>query len=124
MLSDEERIETHDEALAAIRRTRNTGTLRDIVEEIGRNKQRSAVPILTQLWSDCALVPVRDAAGHALSAIGTPEARAALEALIADAEHLSVFLAVKAVFDADPQFAFDRFAAYFDPQRVRQPGVP
>jgi hypothetical protein len=122
LLTDEERSKAREPSGMAIRRAKHTGLLRDIVVEIGEAKQESAVPILAQLWSDCALEPVRTAAGHALRAIGTPAARAALEALIEDADHLSVFLAVRAVFDTDPDLAFDRFAPYFDPQQVRQPG--
>ncbi|MGZ5919882.1 MAG: hypothetical protein ACXWJV_08800, partial [Hyphomicrobium sp.] len=115
-------MRTHDASLAAIRIARKNRKLEDIIGEMGKAKQASAVPILARLWSDCALVPVRDAAGHALRAIGTPEARAALEALIEDREHFSVFLAVQAIFDADPNRAYDRFAPYFDPPRVREPG--
>jgi hypothetical protein len=123
VLSDEERVVARESGTKAIRRAKSTwGTLRDLVTEIGDARQESAVPLLARLWSDCALVPVRQAAGFALRAIGTPAARAALEALIEDAEHLSVFLAVQAVFDADPGLAFDRFAAYFNPLRVCQPG--
>jgi hypothetical protein len=122
VLSDKERSATHDAAIAAIHRTRDTRALQDIVAEMGKAKQADAVPVLSRLWSECALVPVRDAAGHALRAIGTPEARATLEALIEDADHLSVFLAVQAVFDTSPKLAFDRFAPYFDPRQVREPG--
>jgi hypothetical protein len=120
-LSDEERSEARSPHGAAIRRAKNTSALADTIKEIGRDKQESAVPLLAKLWSDCALEPVRIAAGHALRAIGNGEARAALEALIEDADDLSVVLAVRAVFDADPATAFDRFTSYFDPRRVSQP---
>lgn len=122
LLSDEERGATHDAAIAAIRRARNWRALEDIAIELGNAKHAGAVSVLSRLWSDCALVPVRDAAGRALRAIGTPEARAALEALIEDAEHFSVFLAVQAIFDTDPVLAFERFAHYFDLRRVLQAG--
>jgi hypothetical protein len=65
---------------------------------------------------------VRIAAGQALRAIGTPEARRALLDLIEDSDHLSVYLAVAAVFDEDATTAFDRFSHYFEPDRVGQPG--
>ena len=64
-----------------------------------------------------SLEPVRNAAGHALCAIGTPEARRALLDLIDDSDHLSVYLAVAAVFDEDPATAFDRLLCYFEPAR-------
>lgn len=110
------------EAVAARRAKDNTWALVDMINEIGRAQDESAVPLLAMLWSDCALDPVRTAAGHALRGIGTREARAALESLIEDADHLSVFLAIRAIFDSDPGTAFDRLAAYFDPLRVSQLG--
>jgi hypothetical protein len=121
-LSEQQRLEARAAQTTAIRRAKNASALVDIVKEIGRARQESAVALLAKLWSDCALEPVRIAAGHALRATGNREARAALEALIEDADHLSVFFAVRAVFDADPATAFDRFALYFDPRRVSQPG--
>src|ERR1700682_1044994 len=108
-LSEEQRLEARAAQTTAIRRARNTSALVDIVKEIGRAKQESAVALLAKLWSDCALEPVRIAAGHALRAIANREARAALEVLIEDADHFSVFFAVRAVFDADPATAFDCF---------------
>jgi hypothetical protein len=121
-MSDDERRDAGSAATIAIRRARNTRALVDTIKEIGSASQTSAVPVLAKLWSNCALIPVRYAAGHALRSIGTHEARSALEAMIEDADHLSVFLAVRAVFDANPRTAFDRLAPYFEPRRVRQPG--
>jgi HEAT repeat protein len=121
-LSDEQRIESRSAQTTAIRRAQNTSVLVNVIKEISGSKQQSAVPLLATLWSDCALEPVRQAAGHALRNIGSREARTALESLIEDADHLSVFLAIQAVFDSDPATAFDRFGPYFDPQRVSQPG--
>jgi hypothetical protein len=121
-MSDGERRDAGSAARIAIRRASNSRALVDAIKEIGSARQTSAVPVLAKLWSDCALLPVRQAAGHALRSIGTEAARSALEAMIEDADHLSVFLAVRAVFDANPSTAFDRLAGYFDPQRIGQPG--
>lgn len=112
-LSDEQRLEARSAETMAIARATNLRALVDLITEIGTDKQEAAVPLLAELWSGCALVPVRTAVGHALRAIGSPEARAALLSLIEDADHLSVFLAVRTVFDDDPTTAFDRFAPYF-----------
>jgi hypothetical protein len=101
-LSEEQRLEARAAQTTAIRHARKAWALVDIIKEIGRARQESAVVPLAKLWSDCALEPVRIAAGHALRAIGNREGRAALEALIEDADHFSVFFAVRAVFDADP----------------------
>ena len=93
-----------------------------MIEQLGEARYVEAVPVLAAIWTDCSLVPVRDAAGHALRAIGTPGARAVLESLIEDADHLSVRLAVQAVFDADYRLAFDRFAPSFEAERLALPG--
>lgn len=114
--------ESHDPSLAAIRRVKNYRELADLVTELGKARVEKAVPVLAELWADCALQPVRSAAGHALRQIGSPDARNALIDLIEDSDHLSVFMAVRAIFDTDPAEAFTRFAPYFDPERVRQPG--
>jgi hypothetical protein len=121
-LGEEERGRSHDPGIAAIRRVKNAWELADIVSELGKTKYPDAVPLLAELWANCALQPVRNAAGHALRTIGTPEARRELLGLIEDADHLSVYLAVAAVFDEDAASAFDRFSHYFDSGRVAQPG--
>lgn len=72
----------HAPGIAAISRATNYRELDDIVRELGRTKYEPAVPTLTALWNECALVPVRIASGHALREIGSPEARAALQTLI------------------------------------------
>jgi hypothetical protein len=121
-LSAEERSKTLSPKLTAVRRIKNSGTLVDIVKLMGTAKYEPAVPVLSRLWKDCALMPVRYAAGHALRAIGSTHARAALAEQLEDSDDLSVFLAVRAVFDADPAAAFDQFSCYFDLRRVLRPG--
>ena len=113
---------SHDPSLAAIQRARNYDELADLVSELGKARLEEAVPVLADLWADCALVPVRTSVGHALRQIGSPDARKALIDLIEDSDHLSVFMAVRAIFDEDPAQAFARSAPYFDPARVGQPG--
>ena len=121
-LDDTSRRELYDPSLAALQLAKNYRELSDLVIELGRAKVEKAVPLLTELWADCALLPVRTVAGHALRQIGTPDARKALIDLIEDSDRLSVFMAVRAIFDADPTQAFTRCAPYFDPARVAQPG--
>ena len=120
-LSEDERTEARLPEIVAIRRAKDRGLV-ELIERIGDAAQESAVPLLARLWSDCALVPVRTAVGLALRAIGTRNARAALQSQIEDADHFSVFLAIRAVFDDDPSTAFDRLAPYFEKHRVTQPG--
>jgi hypothetical protein len=86
--------------------------LRDVVRDLGRARYGPAVPVLARLWRECALQPVRAAAGYALLAMQTVEAWQALEAMIDDNDTLSVNLAVRAIFDRDPLRAFD----YFEPR--------
>ena len=121
-LCEEEHARSHEPGLVAIRRVKNAWDLADAVNQLGKAKHTAAVPLLGELWANCALQPVRNAAGHALRAIGTPEARRALLDLIEDADHLSVYMAVAAVFDEDAATAFDRFSHYFDPGLIAQPG--
>jgi hypothetical protein len=119
---EEEHARSHEPGLIAISRVKNAWDLADSVNQLGKAKHTTAVPLLAELWADCALQPVRNAAGHALRAIGTPEARRALLDLIEDSDHLSVYLAVATVFDEDAATALDRFSHYFEPGRVAQPG--
>lgn len=121
-LGEEEHNQLHGPGIIAVRRVRNVWDLADAVSQLGKSKHTAAVPLLAELWSDCALRPVRNAAGHALRAIGTPQARRTLLDLIEDSDHLSVYLAVVAVFDEDASTAFDRFSHYFEADRVAQPG--
>src|SRR5712672_2409178 len=85
----------------AIRRVSNATELADLVRKIGDARLDRAVPALVALWSDCAVSPVRAAAGRALRTIATADARAALIALIEDADPtwLSVTTAVSAIFE-------------------------
>jgi hypothetical protein len=96
--------------------------LAERVRQLKGAEVRRAVPLLARLWSECALVPLRTASGHALCEIGTPEARAALERLVDDADDLSVTLAIRAIFDAEPRGAFDRLSGYFEPSHLSQAG--
>ena len=121
-LGEEEHARSHELGLTGIRQVKNAWELADAVNQLGKAKHTAAVPLLAELWADCALQPVRNAAGHALRAIGIPGARRALLDLIEDSDHLSVYLAVAAVFDEDAATAFDRFSHYFEPGRVAQPG--
>jgi hypothetical protein len=121
-LGEEKFARSREPGRIAVRRVENAGELFSAVYQLGEAKHAAAVPLLAVLWADCALEPVRNAAGHALRAIGTPEARRALLDLIEDSDQLSVYLAVAAVFDEDAAAAFDRFSLYFEPGRVTQPG--
>jgi hypothetical protein len=101
-------------ALAAINLTRSERPrLEAIVRTLGEQRYFAAIPVLSQLWRECALEPVRNAAGHALLAMQTPDAWDALEAILGDADHLSVFLGVSAVFARDAGKAYDYFEPYF-----------
>ncbi len=101
---------------------KNARDLADAVKQLGTAKHAAAVPLLAELWADCPLEPVRNAAGHALRTIGTPEARQALFDLIEDSDHLSVSLAVAAAIDEGSATAFDRLVHYFEPGRFAQRG--
>lgn len=121
-LGEEERGRSNEPGLIAIGRVKNAWALAEIVRQLSKTNHPAAVALLGELWANCALQPVRIAAGHTLREIGTSEARRALLDLIDDSNFLSVCLAVAAVFDEDAARAFDRFSHYFEPGRVAQPG--
>jgi hypothetical protein len=121
-LGEDGRGRSHEPSLFAIRRATNTWELVDVVNQLGKSKHSAAVPLLADLWANSALQPLRNAAGHALRGIGTPQARQALLDLIDDSDNLSVYLAVATVFDDNPAKAFDFFSHYFERSRVAQPG--
>jgi hypothetical protein len=121
-LGEEGRSRSHEPGLLAIRRVKNAWELADAVNQLGKAKYTAAVTLLAELWADCALQPVRIAAGQALRAIGTPEAHRALLDLIEDSDRCSAYWAIAAVFEEDAATAFDYFSHYFEPDRVGQPG--
>jgi hypothetical protein len=65
----------------------------DQILELGRLRYAPAVPTLTEVWEQCPDHRAMVSAGHALKAIGTPEARAVLRAGIDDHEYLAQCLA-------------------------------
>lgn len=97
--------------------------LGNLARRLGAARYEPAVATLAQLWRECALVPVRTDVGHALFAMGTDAAHSALESMIEDSDHLSVFLGVKAVFDRDPAKAYDYFEHRYREPRPGSPAV-
>jgi hypothetical protein len=120
-LSEEERLQRLQARVDAIQQLKNTRELADVVRRLGHAKYEAAVPALAQLWKECAVEPVRVAAGHALRDIGTFAARAALKELVWDADRFSVFMAVRALFDEDPASAFDRLSGHFEEKALLTP---
>src|SRR5262245_45707611 len=75
-IPEEEKEKVHGPASAAMERLKSVHReLADRIRELGRAGYEPAVPALARLWRDCALIPVRGAAGHALREIGSPAAR-------------------------------------------------
>src|SRR5262249_40364999 len=68
--------------------------LEDLVDLLGRERYEPAVPLLARLWKDCALSPVRTAAGHALFEIATPEAMTVLMSAIEDHDWFGRHMAI------------------------------
>ncbi len=90
-----------DKSIAAVRAVDDLWPLTDQIREVGRLRHEPAVPTLIRLWQECPVNPVMVAAGHALFAIGTVEARDALRSGIHDHDHLGRFLALKVMFTDD-----------------------
>lgn len=70
----------------------------DQIDKLGRLRYEPAVPSLIEVWEYCPGHTAVVKAGHALGAIGTPEARAALRAGIDDHEYIAQVLAVRTMF--------------------------
>lgn len=81
--------------IAAVRRFTGCRAVAGQVRVLGQLRYEPAVDVLTELWADCPVEPIRIAAAHGLFSIGTSEARAALRAGIDDCEHIDRFMAVK-----------------------------
>lgn len=106
----------------AVARVPDWAALAAHVQTLGEARFEASVPLLARIWRECLISPVRVQAGHALRAIGSRDARAALIAMIDDADHLSVFLALRAIFDGDAMRAFDQLAPYFAEARLARAG--
>jgi hypothetical protein len=89
----------------------------DLARELGRARYVPALGLLARVWRHALIMPLRTAAGHALFDLGTPEAHAALQDALEDAEphsHLPAFLAIKSIVATGPHAAFDRLAPFID----------
>src|SRR5215813_12070097 len=85
--------------LEAMKRARDqVDHLWSLVDVLGRERYGPGVPILAQLWKECALHLVWEAAGHALFKIATPEAMAVLMSAIEDHDRFGRHMALKAAF--------------------------
>jgi hypothetical protein len=87
--------------------------LGDLIRKLGDARHKPAIPLLARLWRERIHRPLRIDVGHALFAMKSDEARSALEAMIEDADHLSRFLGIRAVFERDPDRAYDYFERRF-----------
>ncbi|AHG22609.1 hypothetical protein Z042_02430 [Chania multitudinisentens RB-25] len=70
-LSKEERQKTGQISTNAIQRARTAYRQWEEGGTLGELHYAPAIPLLGQLWWDCALIPVGNSAGHALLSIGT-----------------------------------------------------
>jgi hypothetical protein len=121
-MAPHERTAATDLGSKAISMVPNFLELVELIKELGDEKHKTAVPILSELWQTCAVQPVRTAAGYALGKIDSLDARTALVDLIEDHDSFSVYMAVHALFADIPKGAFDRCAKYFTPLQLSQPG--
>ena len=106
-----------DIGIAAIRRVTGYRAVADQLRALGRLRYEPAVPTLAGLWEHCPVEPVRAAAAHALSGIGTSEARAALRAGVYDHDDLARFMAVKTMF-TDQGLPWDNVGWLFSADRL------
>jgi hypothetical protein len=103
--------------ITAIRRFTSYRTVAGQLRVLGQLRYEPAVDVLTELWADCPVEPIRIAAAHALFTIGTSEARAALRAGIDDCEHFDRFMAVKTML-TDEGTQWDNASWLFSDSRL------
>ena len=66
-LSEGDQYALHSPSVEAIKKAQTVCRhLEDLVKTLGTSRYQPATAVLIQLWRECALVPVRVAAGHAL----------------------------------------------------------
>ncbi|WP_342238274.1 SMI1/KNR4 family protein [Inquilinus sp. OTU3971] len=119
LLTEGERRALDQASLEAAQRARTEyRRWEEDVRTLGKARYTPAIPLLAQLWRDCALKPVRASVGHALLAMDDQASYDALESLIEDREPISVHLGIRAVFRRNPLAAFDRFAPLFGEQDI------
>jgi hypothetical protein len=116
---DARRIEAAGEAIGALPEWREAV---EIIGEIERDGLVAAVPTLVALWRDCAVVPVRNAAGRALFTLGTADAHDALQRTLDRADHHATSLAIRSFVLTDPARAFDRLSPYLSDESLRGAG--
>ena len=104
---------TESQAAAVQRAERSSWRLTMLVRSLGEARYEPAIPTLAQLWRDCPFNPIRVAVAHALFAMQTDEARRALEAMVYETDDFSRHFAIQAVFERDPQNAYDLFEPMF-----------
>jgi len=101
-LSETERHALRRQSLETNEKARPVcGHIENLVRILGKARYQPAVVTLIQLWRNCALIRVRDAAGHALYEMGTLEAWTALKSMLDDSDYLSRYFAIKATFAID-----------------------
>lgn len=98
---------------------KNRWVLMDIVIQLGKSKYPPAVPVLIELWNTCVIDQIRTASGQALRENGTPEAHQVLKNGIDSTDYDKVERAVQIMFEENPMGSFDRFAEFFEPDRIQ-----
>jgi hypothetical protein len=106
--------------IAAARSVENLNDVRIRVGNLGQRKYAAAVPTFVDIWQRCAVEPIRTATGHALFAIDTPAARAALREGIDDHEHFDRYLALLTLF-TDNGSPWDNVSPLFEQDRLATP---
>jgi HEAT repeat protein len=103
--------------ITAVRRFAGYRTVAGQIRALGQLRYEPTVDVLTGLFADCPVEPIRIAAAHALFSIGTSKARAALRAGIDDCEHFDRFMAVKTML-TDEGTPWDNAGSLFSRSRL------
>lgn len=118
-LPQKEQLAIHSPGIEAIKKAgAESDRLIAIVNQLGLEQYQPAVETLVLIWQECALLPLRNAAGRALFHMKSDAARQGLQSMILDQDHFSVFLGVRAVFDNAPDAAYEYFAPLFQQETI------
>src|SRR5256884_1390365 len=115
--SESERNAILQVGIAAVRSVKNLNDVRRRIDNLGQKRYEAAVPTFIDLWRRCAVQPIRAATGHALFAIDSSPARAALREGIEDYDELARGAALRALF-TDGGSPWDNVGALFAPERL------
>jgi hypothetical protein len=116
-LSPSERAAVYQAGIDAVLSVEDLNEVRLRIWSLGDQKYQPAVPTLIDMWQRCAVQPIRDATGRALSLIDSPDGRAVFREGVDDYEDLVRDRALETLFTDDGS-AWDNVSTLFGRDRL------